>query len=226
MSQGYLLNSAFTWSKAIDARDAPNPADRQSGRGLSQYDRAVSWVLSHSWQLPYGAGMKWGSAARGLPRIVLAGWKFHGITTVQSGFPFTPVLSNNSTLNADYTQRPNIVGAIGVPNPGRSLWFNPAAFAPPQCCRLGNAGTNIIRGPKLVSADWSFGKDFAIHESKRLEFRWENFNILNHANLALPVNQVDSPIAGRILGLAGSQTFGGAGVTPMRRMQFGLRLSW
>lgn len=158
--------------------------------------------------------------------MALAGWKFHGISTVQSGFAFTPVLSNNSTLNADFGQRPDIIGNFGVSNPSRAGWYNPAAFAAPQCCRLGNAGTNIIRGPSLITADWAFGKDFMIMESKRLEFRWENFNFFNHANLALPVNAVDSPIAGRILGLAGSQTFGGAGVVPMRRMQFGLRLSF
>jgi hypothetical protein len=225
-SDGYSVNSAFTWSKAIDARDAPNPAFRQSGRGLSQYDRALSWVVSHSWDLPYGNGMRWGSSASGVRKIAFAGWKFHGITSLQSGFPFTPVLSNNSTLNADFTQRPDIVADYKLDSPTRALWYNPAAFAAPQCCRLGNAGTNIIRGPRLVTADWAFGKDFLITESKRLEFRWENFNFFNHANLALPINAVDSPIAGRIVGLAGSQTFGGAGVVPMRRMQFGLRLNW
>ena len=71
-----------------------------------------------------------------------------------------------------------------------------------------------------------FAKDFIFTETKRLEFRWESFNFLNHANLALPVNTVDAPTAGRILGLAGSQSFGGAGTNPMRRMQFGLRFSW
>lgn len=225
-SEGYSLNSAFTWSKAIDARDAPNPAFRQSGRGLSQYDRAVSWVMSHSWELPYGRGMRWGSGATGVRSIALAGWKFHGITTLQSGFPFTPTLSNNATLNADFTQRPDITGEYKVSEPDRQRWYNPGAFTAPQCCRLGNAGTNIIRGPKLVTADWAFGKDFLLGEARRLEFRWENFNFFNHANLALPIAAVDSPIAGRILGLAGSQTFGGAGVVPMRRMQFGLRLNW
>lgn len=225
-SKGYSLNSAFTWSKALDARDAPNPAFRQSGRGLSQYDRAVNWVLSHSWEVPYGKGLRWGSSATGFRKVTFAGWKFHGITTAQSGFAFTPVVSNNTTLNGDFGQRPDITGNFSVSQPNRDRWFNPAGFTVPQCCRLGNAGTNIIRGPKLVTADWAFGKDVEFQEGKVLEFRWENFNLLNHANLALPNNQVDSPIAGRIFGLAGSQAFGGAGTTPMRRMQFGMRLRW
>lgn len=225
-SQGYSLNSAFTWSKAIDARGAPNPAFRQSGRGLSEFDRAASWVLTHAWEVPYGPGMRWGSTVGGVRKIAFAGWKFTGITTLQSGFPFTPTLSNNATLNADFGQRPDITGSYSVDNPDRARWYNPAAFSTPQCCRLGNAGTNIIRGPLLASADWAFGKDFIFTETKRLEFRWENFNFFNHANLALPVATVDSLTAGRILGLAGSQSFGGAGTVPMRRMQFGLRLNW
>lgn len=225
-SRGYSVNSAFTWSKAIDMRDAPNPANRRSGRGLSQYDRAAAWVVSHSWELPYGPGKHFGSSAGGVAKAALAGWQFHGITSLESGFPFTAVLSNNSTLNADYGQRPDIVGDAGVLNPNRALWFNPAAYRAPVCCRLGNAGTNTIRGPKLFTAEWAFGKDFLIREGKKLELRWENYNIFNHANLALPINAVDSPIAGRIVGLAGSQSFGGAGVIPMRRMQFGLRFAW
>ncbi len=225
-SHSYSLNSAFTWSKAIDARDAPNPANRQSGRGPSQYDRAAAWVLSHSLELPYGPGKRFGSTARGIEKIALAGWQFHGITSLESGFPFSAVLSNNSTLNADYGQRPDIISDPGVSNPNRNLWFNPGAFQAPVCCRLGNAGTDIIRGPILATVEWSFGKDFLFGETRRLEFRWENYNLLNHANLAIPINAVDSPIAGKILGLAGSQSFGGAGAIPMRRMQLGLRLSW
>src|SRR5262249_55767000 len=98
-SKGYSINSAFTWSKALDTRDAPNPANLRSGRGPSQYDRAAAWVLSHSWDLPFGPGRRWGSSSGGLARAALAGWQFHGITTLESGFPFTPVMSDNSTLN-------------------------------------------------------------------------------------------------------------------------------
>src|SRR5262249_28279739 len=158
-------------------RDAPNPANRRSGRGLSQYDRAAAWILSHSWELPYGRGKPFGSTAGGVTKAALAGWQFSGITTLESGFPFTPVLSNNSTLNADFGQRPDVIRNWGVPEQTRAHWYDPSAFrAPEACCRLGNAGTNIIRGPRLFTVDWAFGKEFVFRESKRLELRWENFN--------------------------------------------------
>ncbi|MGH9631977.1 MAG: TonB-dependent receptor domain-containing protein, partial [Bryobacteraceae bacterium] len=225
-SEGYWLNSAFTWSKALDLRGAPNPLDRRSGYGPSEFDRAAIWVLSHTWDLPYGAGRRFGASAGGIREFLLGGWKFQGITTLASGFPFTPTLSDRSSINADFGQRPDVAGDPRVPEPNRERWFDPSAFSVPQCCRLGNAGTNILRGPSLFTVDWSFGKEFQIRESMRLDFRWENYNLFNHANLALPATAVDSPTAGRIFGLAGSQSFGGAGVTPMRRMQLGARLSW
>jgi hypothetical protein len=38
------------------------------------------------------------------------GWQFNGITTIESGLPFSPTLSNNASLNSDMSLRPNIIG--------------------------------------------------------------------------------------------------------------------
>lgn len=58
----------------------------------------------------------------------------------------------------------------------------------------------------------ALAKTFAITEGKTLEFRWENFNALNHPNLGLPANIVDQSGAGQITSTQ----------VPMRQMQFGL----
>jgi len=64
-----------------------------------------------------------------------------------------------------------------------------------------------------------------LNEETKLEFRWENYNAFNRTQLGPPNNTVDGSLAGRITTLAGAG--GGFGVlVPMRRMQFGLRLSW
>ena len=39
----------------------------------------------------------------------------------------------------------------------------------------------------------SFSKRFPIRDKGSLQFRWEVFNVTNHANLALPVNSLDTP---------------------------------
>jgi len=228
LSNGYAVNSAFTWSKALDGglNGGPNPIDRKSVFGKSNFNRDVVWVLSHSWELPFGKGQKFGRNASGILDAFIGGWRFNGITTVESGLPISPVLTDGSTLNADFGQRPNRIGDGDVPNPSRQLWFNPADFpAPAACCVFGNAGRNIMSGPGLVSMDWSFWKEFRIRERMKLQLRWENFNLFNRTNMGQPVNAVDSSIAGQIFNLAG-RSFGGPGFVTMRRMQFGLRLTW
>ena len=234
-SKGYSFNSAYTWAKALDtepggfgwSEQSINPYDRKGSYGISTYNRASVWTLSHSWQLPYGKGTPYGTNVVGVKKALLTGWNFNGITTVESGFPVSPILGDGSTLNGDFGQRPDRVPGVDPYAGGQTPehWFNPAAFvAPAACCRWGNAGRGILRGPGLASADWSFWKEFEIRERIRLQFRWENFNFFNRANLGQPNNTVDSTTAGRITSLGGAGS--GFGSFPMRRMQFGLRLSW
>jgi hypothetical protein len=59
-------------------------------------------------------------------------------------------------------------------------------------------------------------KDFKLGEDRRLEFRWEVFNIFNHPNFGVPVNDITSPIFGRVLGTS----------TPERQMQFALKVAF
>ncbi len=242
-SNGYSLNSSYTWAKALDHQlggfgwgdQDVNPYDAKSSYGISTYNRASVWVTSHSWQLPYGKGLRWGSNATGSKKAFLGGWSFNGITTIQSGFPISPVSSNQSNLNGDFAQRPDRVPGIDPTNvPGgqtRDHWYNPTAFdATFPCCRWGNAARGIMRGPGLASADWAFWKEFTFRtplnrELTTLQFRWENYNFFNRTNLGQPDNTVDSSTAGRITQLAGAGSGFGI-IGPMRRMQFGLRLVW
>ena len=76
-----------------------------------------------------------------------------------------------------------------------------------------HAGRNIARGPGMGNLDIALIKDFAFSERTRLQFRAECFNLTNHANFALPVNDLASPSFGRILEAG-----------PSRLIQFGLKL--
>jgi hypothetical protein len=226
----YSFHSSFTWAKALDHQigdrgpQSVNPYDRSGSYGVSYLNRAVVWTLTHTLELPYGRGRRFGSNAPGFLQWSLGGWKFDGFTTVESGLAISPTDSNNSTLNADFGQRPNRLP--GVPLypavQSRTLWFNPDAFQhQPVCCVWGNAAPGIMRGPGLASADWALGKQFSFktplnRELTRLEFRWENFNFFNRTNLGQPVNDINNPLVGRISSVA----------APMRRMQFVLHLRW
>ena len=104
-------------------------------------------------------------------------------------------------VNADFNNvRPDQIGDPNVSSPSANLWFNPAAFTPPQgLYRDGYVHRNSLRGPReALQLTWRLAKTFTVAEGKTLEFRWENFNALNHPNLGLPNNVVDVSGAGQI----------------------------
>ena len=82
-------------------------------------------------------------------------------------------LQSLCTLNAIADQSGNIV--LQNPQPGTR----------------GNLGLNTIEWPGTWSLDTSMSKSFQIKESKRLQFRLDATNILNHPQ---PVNLTNSPV--------------------------------
>jgi len=100
----------------------------------------------------------------------------------------------------------------------------------------GNSGRNILIGPGTSNLDFSIFKNVPIKkisESFNVQFRAEFFNILNHANFAVPVTPDHTDIfdsTGASLSPL-SPIFGSAGVltatnTPGREIQFALKLVW
>jgi hypothetical protein len=65
-------------------------------------------------------------------------------------------------------------------------YLNSNCFAPPIAGVGGNPGVNgpfvmpLIEGPSFWQADLSLFKEFTISESKRLQFRAQAYNFLNH----------------------------------------------
>jgi hypothetical protein len=99
-----------------------------------------------------------------------------------------------------------------------------------QCFNLrGNAGRNIIPGPGLVNLDFSLFKNNPIKrisETFNVQFRAEIFNILNHANFALPISPDDTDIfdsSGALIDTAGQIK---STVTESREIQFALKVVW
>jgi Carboxypeptidase regulatory-like domain/TonB dependent receptor len=222
-SKNYSVIANLTWSRAMDFGEFGVATDSYNyalDKGPADFDRAVVFNLSHEVILPFGPGQKFASNVHGFARVLIEGWQWTGITSLLSGYPFSPVLSNNASLNSDMSLRPDIVGDPEVSNQSANGWFNPSAYAVPAAYHFGDASRNSLRGPGAFVANWSFFKNFRINErGTNLQFRWENFNIFNRQNLATQslVNAVDSgSAAGKIFDIA----------EPMRNMQFALRLTF
>ncbi len=158
-----------------------------------------------------------------------SGWTLSTIYTWRSGPPLTPIL-NASTDNAlngfapsganPVPQRPNLVlpdlyatnkGASCSPAPCIS-YLNPAAVATPPIGTYGNLGTSSARAPGFWEWDQAVTRQFALHESMRLEFRAEAFNVTNSVRLGAP-NATLSGTYGRITSDQAT-TGAGTGVSP------------
>jgi hypothetical protein len=118
--------------------------------------------------------------------------------------------------------------ALGTP----ALWFDPCAFTLQPAGFLGNAGRNRIRGPDFRNLDFSIVKDTGMKmlgESGKLQFRAEIFNVLNHANFALPGRQVLNGAVTDATGVTTINPVGSAGtilstVGSSRQIQFALKV--
>ncbi|HEX6046795.1 MAG TPA: carboxypeptidase regulatory-like domain-containing protein [Pyrinomonadaceae bacterium] len=91
-------------------------------------------------------------------------------------------------------RRPNVVAGVNpFLNNDRNL-INPAAFTTPLPGDFGDLSRNALRGPNFTQFDLVFNKRFRLTESTNIEFRTEIFNILNHANFAVPSTTLNNPL--------------------------------
>lgn len=222
-ARGFGLTSAYTWGHAIDDRPgqggafAQNNYDLRAERGNSDFDVRHRWTVSGIYELPFGPGRRWGTQQNGVVSKVLGGWNLNGLASFQSGRQFSAMLANpvsGSSLPAD---RPNLVSGVDwkPAEQGPDGWLNPAAFTVPAGT-FGSVGRNTLRGPGLSNLDVSLVKQTVFGEDRRLEFRAEFFNALNHPNFALPNNFADLPTFGRISATSSAE----------RQIQFGLKLGF
>jgi hypothetical protein len=101
---------------------------------------------------------------------------------------------------------------------------------PPQCFNLrGNAGRNIIPGPGLTNLDFSLFKNNPVRrisETFNVQFRTEIFNILNHANFALPVEPDNTDVFDNTGASTGTEGLLTKTTTDPRQIQFAIKVVW
>jgi len=224
--RGYF-QGAYTFSKSMDATSTGNTAfntayndqsNVNASRGLSDYDRPHRLSVSYSYELPLFAH------ATGITHAALSGWQVSGVTTFQSGTPFsifdsaagTAFLGAGSTplLGASLASGATIASGLthGDIHQRINGYLNPAAFttAPqlyPALCAadttgnfcgtdFGDLGRNIYRGPFQQNWDFSLIKHFSIQERHDLRFTADFFNLWNHVNFANPaVTDIEAYLA-------------------------------
>ena len=221
VSHGLAFLASYTFSKSIDdissifggsaGSGLPQNSQNLSGdRGPSDFNAAQRLSLSFLYDLPL---RRMWAQGPGWSRKLLENWQAGGILTAQTGSPFTVVLAGSPAASAaafGNPERPDLVGdpfkagpvaanptcqapaQVGTPQ----NWFNQCAFAEPAAKPFGPAfgteGRNILTGPGYTNLDFSLAKRISLSaESRRLQFRGEFFNLLNHPNFDIPNHTFD-----------------------------------
>lgn len=164
----------------------------------------------------------------------IGGWQLGGILQVSSGVPFNVLIGGDplGQMTSDNTALPNRLNLPGcgtMGNPGSVAdYVRLSCFAVPNPITLrGNLSRNALFGPGLLNLDSSLFKNTRvpkISENFNVQFRFEVFNIFNHANFAPPLdNNTIFDQSGNPVSLAGRID---STLTPSRQLQGGIKIIW
>jgi hypothetical protein len=228
-ARGVRLAASYTWSKFIDSTSdgigAMNPQQPDNDnrtsvpimngglkldRGVSDYDRPQRLTIVYLWAIP-GPDAGW-------RKHVFGGWQLAGVTTFQSGTPFS--VGNGSDRNNDgfFADRPDIGNpsapsttrailfarcATGYENPDTSSCVSPGDVHWVEGTGFPNAATvgrNTLRTGGTNNFDLNLMKSIPFGEVRRLELRWEALNAFNHPQyINVPQMNVNGIQTGRFL---------------------------
>jgi hypothetical protein len=171
---------------------AQNPQNRRADKAVASFDMRHRVVFSYIYEFPFGKGKPWlqtGAASR-----ILGNWRIDGATSLRGGNPFTVQMAT-SNLNTGTYQRSNRTCDGNLPASQQSVYrfFDTSCFIAPAIYTYGNAGRNILIGPRMYNWDASLQRTFLIGETKRFEFRGEYFNLFNTPQFYPPMNLVGNP---------------------------------
>jgi hypothetical protein len=141
------------------------------------------------------------------------------IVQFQSGSPINIVTSNATVTGIGNTLRPDVTGRIAMIN-SVERWFDTSVFT--AVPRFGSLGRNVVIGPGFSNTDFAIMKTTELHETLRLQFRAEFFDLFNHANLGAPGIVVGTPSFGQIT----STRFPTGESGSSRQIQFAMKITF
>ncbi len=219
----YNLNFNYTFGKAMGiVNSASDPFNLANDYGVQPTNR--KHIFNAAYSIELGAPVKDNKVLGG----VVNGWQLSGITQVESGANLTGLsansdfnfalsgtipgtaynISNESLLGTNAIQLHPIITCNPTANLAPHQYINMSCFSEPtQIGQNGMATLPAYYGPWFFNSDLGLFKNFQISESKKLQFRVDGYNFLNHPlwsfynteNLSLSYNSsyaVNSPLFG------------------------------
>lgn len=193
----YTIDLNYTYGKSLGILGSGsifNQFNLADNYGVMPNNRTHIFNAAYSVQLP---DFVHGGVAGGF----VNGWQVSGVTMIQSGPNLTGYQNQNFGMNLNSATIPGTsydisnVSLLGTPdiqlnplltcnpraNLGTHQYINASCFAMPT--QIGQNGPTIlppIYGPGFFDMDLGLFKNFSITESKKLQFRVDGYNFLNH----------------------------------------------
>ena len=218
-------------------------------RGLSDFDARHRFVVSGLYELPFsGNQLKEGwqlslitQSQSGNPVTLLAGnVGAIGAIPAANANSLTGLATLRPDINGELTISPTAAATgIGVqyfpnlvcdPRPGGSCPAGSTVILPVSFINgktiyhFGSMGRNVLIGPRFNNTDVSLIKRTTFGENKVLEFRWEVFDVFNHANFGQPGRTAQ--VGSTAFGVITNTRFPTGDSGSSRQMQFALKFKF
>jgi hypothetical protein len=183
----------------------------------------------------YEAPAPWFARDNAFLRQVFGGWQLSGITSGQSGQPFTvftgvdtngngsavgdrpnfnpsaplnfdPVTGNLRTFTQDPANPAFLVPRINPANTAGPLIFTGTGAIQANSLGNGNLGRNTFRGPGFWNTNLSVAKNFNFGEDMRVRISADFLNAFNQDNYGNPTSNINSANFGRNLNNWGNRS--------------------
>jgi hypothetical protein len=170
-----------------------NTYDPEAEWGPMFHDVRHNFILSATYDQPWGKGRKWGSEWSGARNAIVGGWKLGGIFQARTGLPITVIDGRNRSLQGERGfERPNCIGDPKPSDQSINRWLDIGAFAAVPLGTFGNCPTGVARAPGYSNVDLVLSKRFEVGSERHLEFRVEAFNAFNHPSFGPPFRDISN----------------------------------
>jgi outer membrane receptor protein involved in Fe transport len=203
MARGLQVLASYTYAHSIDEGSAGSAYGNftnvlaqglspDANRGPSDFDIRHGFSAGLTYDIP-------APSANAVAKDILGGWSTENFILARSAVPVNVQDIAFSEINGAFAAiRPDVVPGqplylYGPQYPGHKA-LNPAAFMSPPTgtspgipLRQGDLGRNALRGFGASQWDFAVHRTVPIHDSLKIQFRAELFNVLNHPNFAPPL---------------------------------------
>ena len=211
-SGGLLFRVFYTRSKLLNngadngynnsiASGLQNPIDASPEYGVSNDDVPNTFVVSWSYELPFGKSRK-----ADVLKMLISGWTLNGLLRYESGRPMDVTMNNDlAGLLFNGSKRPNRVntvsgvtpaGQTGAFDPNKDMYLDKAAYSDPGPLQFGNTPPRDahVRGFRNAVEDVSIYKETPFGEHLRWRLEIQAGNVTNRVVFCNPQPELERGI--------------------------------